>query len=345
MREQVHGGDIYRNKVVTDFSVNSNPLGLRREILEAVTHAVGEMEHYPDIQCERLREAIGRYESVPVEQILCGNGAAELFYAAAFGIRPSHALIPAPTFVEYEKALRAAGCDIVYHELREEEGFVLKERILDAITEELDLLVLCNPNNPTGVVTDRALLVRILERCQRYHVRVLLDECFTGFLSEPKKFEMKMYLEQYPNLMIVKAFTKIFAMPGLRLGYALSADRKLLCRMMDCLQPWNVSIPAQEGGAAALRDCGAYLQDTRAYVAEERHRIKEALRELGCAVYDSEANYVFFRGQAELYERALEAGYLIRDCQNYRGLSEGYYRIAVRTREENERFIRWLRQL
>lgn len=345
MREQVHGGDIYRNKVLTDFSVNSNPLGVRPEILEAVTHAVGELEHYPDIQCERLRGAIGRYEGVPVQQILCGNGAAELFYAAAFGIRPNRALIPAPTFSEYEKALRAAGCEIVYHELREEEGFALGEQILDAITEDLDLLVLCNPNNPTGVVTDRAFLVRILEICQRHHVRVLLDECFTGFLSEPGQYEMKMYLEQYPNLMIVKAFTKIFAMPGLRLGYALSADRELLCKMEDCLQPWNVSIPAQAGGVAALRDCDVYLQDTRAYVAQERCRIKEELRRLGYAVYASEANYVFFRGQPELYEKALEAGYLIRDCRNYRGLSEGYYRIAVRTREENARFIRWLRQL
>lgn len=344
MREQIHGGDIYRNVDVVDFSVNSNPLGPPETVLRAVRNKAELIAGYPDIQCDRLREAISEFEEVAKEEVICGNGAAELFFAVAAAVRPGYVLLPVPSFAEYERALHAAGTRIDYYILKEERRFKVDEDILERILPEMDMLFLCNPNNPTGQTISRELLVKILDRCKAYGILVVLDECFIDFLDDPQLYEMRAYRHEYPNLLIIKAFTKIFCMPGLRLGYGISGNQELLARMEEACQPWNVSVLAQEGGVAALGCCEEYIERTRRYVAAERAYFVRELTKLGCRVYGSCANYIFFKGEKGLYEQALHAGFLIRDCGNYRGLAKGYYRIAVRTREENEILLRWLKE-
>ena len=240
--------------------------------------------------------------------------------------------------------------EIRYLALSEERAFEVDDSLLAQIVPELDMMFLCNPNNPTGCVISRELLEDVLEKCRLNRVLLVLDECFIDFLEEPEMYEMKGIRHRYRELFIVKAFTKLFAVPGLRLGYGISGNQQLLHKMQEILQPWNVSALAQEGGAAALTDCGEYcvekyIKDTRKYVARERKYLTEALGEMGFQMYNSKANYVFFCGEPGLYQKALEAGFLIRDCSGYRGLSPGFYRIAVRRREENERFITWLKGL
>lgn len=350
MERQIHGGDIYRNKVLLDFSVNSNPLGVPKPVRLAAALAAADIEHYPDIRCEGLKKAISRFEGVPEEKIICGNGAAELFFAAALAGRPKKALVLSPSFSEYERALKAVGAKIQYAALPEEKDFEADESLLEKITPEHDMIFLCNPNNPTGCVMKKCLLKAVLEKCRKYGILLVLDECFVDFLEEPEKVTMREEAAGSAEFLLVKAFTKLFAMPGLRLGYAVSGDQELLEKMKEVLQPWNVSVPAQAGGIAALTDCGnycvdEYIKNTRKYVKAERERMESALKELGYYVFPSKANYLFFRGKPFLYEAAVEAGFLIRDCSSYRGLSPGYYRIAVRKKEENERFITWLRGL
>ncbi len=178
----------------------------------------------------------------------------------------------------------------------------------------------------------------------------MLDECFLDFLDMPEKYEMKDGIERYTNLLIVKAFTKLFCMPGLRLGYAISSDKELLDKMNQVVQPWNVSVLAQAGGVAALENCENYIDKTKMMMKREREFLIRELRGLGYIVYGSMANYIFFeaeedKDESSLYQRALSAGILLRDCSSYRGLGRGYYRIAVRTRQENERMVAWLRGL
>lgn len=343
-QKPVHGGDIYRNQNVTDFSVNSNPLGPPEAVTEALRRCVAEIVHYPDVRCQRLKEAISRWEGVGLEEILCGNGAAELFFAAVWAARPRKALLTAPAFAEYERALRAAGAQIVFHDLKETQEFCIDEEFERKITSQIDLVFLCSPNNPTGQPVEKERVRRILERCQECGAVLILDECFVDFLDEPERFEAMGLRKTYPNLVIVKAFTKIFAMPGLRLGYAVCADPEFLRKMGETLQPWNVSLMAQEGGVAAISQAEEYVAATRRAVARGRTYLRDNLERLGFRVYGSHANYLFFKGKPGLYERALEAGFLIRDCGNYRGLEAGFYRIAVRTPEENARWIEWLKQ-
>lgn len=347
--EQTHGGDIYRHQVNIDFSVNVNPIGPRPEVIDAIKEASESIMCYPDMHCEMLIRALAKFEHVKEEMLLCGGGAAELFFAAVLAVKPKKALVLAPTFSEYERALQVVDAEITYYELKREDDFQVNEDILDQIDADLDILFVCNPNNPTGQVTKRELLQKIAKRCKECEVTLVLDECFIDFTDEPENYEFKEYLPEYPNVIIIKAFTKLFCMPGLRLGYALGGNQQLLCRMRSVMQSWNVSGPAQAGGLAALEDCAEYIQNTREIVKTERDFLVSNLRGLGYRVYGSKANYVFFEkkeGQEPmLYERALEDGFLIRDCSDYQGDYKGYYRIAVRLREDNERIIEWLKRL
>ena len=280
-----------------------------------------------------------------MEEILCGNGAAELFFAAVQAAWPQKALVIAPSFSEYEEALRSVGAEVEYYYLCEEDNFQIREDYVDKLSEEIDMIFLCNPNNPTGQTIDRDMLIKILDRCKKQNIVVILDECFLEFLDEPNRYEMSDLRGEYPNLLIIKAFTKIFSMPGLRLGYAISSNQDILEEMSWKLQQWNVSVPAQMAGVAALEKPKEYIRQTREYVSGQREYMRNIMKMMGYVVFASKANYLFFKGRPGLEKEALEAGFLIRDCQNYEGLSEGFYRIAVRTKEENERLITWLGRL
>lgn len=341
----LHGGDIYRNPAEYDFSVNINPLGMPEGSIRAAREGILLSDRYPDYQGEKLCRAVAGAKGTEPGQILLGNGAAELIYALCHALRPGKALAAAPCFQEYEAAVRSAGGTMLFRDLSEESGFVLEEGILSAITEETELLFLCNPNNPTGTLAERNLLERIALRCEETGTYFCLDECFLPFLEEEREWTMLGEFKNFPHLIILRAFTKIYGMPGLRLGYAVSADRELLERIRQQIQPWNTSIPAQLAGIAALKD-REYLVRTRKLIREEKEYLRrELLDGLAERVYASEANYLFFKSRPDLKERLLEKKILIRSCGNYRNLTEGFFRIGVRTHEENKELIRRWRLL
>lgn len=344
METHIHGGDIYSREFEMDYSVNINPLGIPKSVREAAERGVALAEHYPDVQCRTLKRAIQAKEGVPIEAIICGNGAAELIFSLVLGMRPSKALLAAPGFAEYEQALEAAGCEISYYQLRAENDFRVKEDFLDRITDELDILFLCNPNNPTGIAYPGEFLKKVLYKCRDCGVRLVMDECFIEFMDNPGEATMRPFLEENKHLFLLKAFTKTYAMAGLRLGYGLCMDTKLLAAMERVTQPWNVSIPAQMAGTAALKET-CYVEAARNLIREERRYLSENLKSLGMKVYEAAANYIFFKGPLDLKERCQNAGILIRDCSNYHSLEEGYFRVAVRTRQENEKLIQKMRQI
>ncbi len=343
----VHGGDIYGNAVKYDFSANINPLGMPLAAALAAREAVSQCGHYPDIRGEALREAIAEAEGVPGEWIMLGNGASELIYGIANGLRPGKALGTAPAFGEYERAVRGAGGEMWFWTLRKERDFILGEEILSQDFNGIELLFLCNPNNPTGSMMERDLLLALAELCERKKIWFCLDECFLPFAEREAEMTMKPFLKEFPHLVILRAFTKVYGMPGLRLGYGLSSNPELRHRVQNCLPPWNVSLPAQRAGVAAL-DEPDYLERTRRLLEEERKYLTDALLESGLAdkVYPSQVNFLFFHSTEEeggkVFKRLLSCGILIRDCGDYCGLGEGYYRIAVRTHEENLALVRAL---
>ncbi len=338
MTKHIHGGDVYKYRNCLDFSANLNPLGTPESVKQAIRDSLEHIAEYPQVGCRTLRERIAEYEGVKAEEVICGNGAAEVIFTLCRAVNPKRALIPAPTFAEYGQALASTGCELEYYMLTENEGFVLGEAYLNILHRGLDMAFLCNPNNPTGILIPHRLLKRILEKCRKLGILLVVDECFLDFVREPGEYSLKRSLSGFNNLFILKAFTKRYAMAGVRLGYGLSSNRLLLDKMEQNVQPWNVSTMAQAAGIQALKET-EYVEKGRQLVFLESQWLKEEMERIGYRVFPSEANYIFFKGPEELFDFCLRKRIVIRDCSNYPGLKKGYYRIAVRNHEENVRLI------
>lgn len=329
-----HGGDRYSRPILLDFSVNTNPYGPLPEVVEAALGSGDELDHYPDPYCRELVRAIALKEQLPEEFILCGNGAAELIDLYVRALRPKTALEAAPTFSEYRRSLTAAGCEVREVVLTRESGFVWEESVLGRLEEDRpDLLVLCNPNNPTGRLISPSLLDRVLAHCDQRGIAVLIDECFIDLAD--RRESRTSDLARYPGLMILNAFTKSHSLAGLRLGYCMTANSRLLARMSRLSQPWNVSVPAQRAGAVASGRSD-FLIESRAKIYGQKAALRAGLEELGLEILPSEVNFLLFRGPIGLDAELEREGILIRNCANYHGLTAGWYRIAVRPEEENK---------
>lgn len=339
-----HGGDIYKNKIRLDFSVNTNPLGTPPEVRRAVEAAASQLSAYPDPRCGALREALSAALGVDREDILCGNGAAELIFQFVFALRPKRALLPVPSFSEYEAALEAAGCQPDFYPLRRENGFLLTEEILEHITPDTELLMLCSPNNPTGKCVPRELLQKILDRCRETGTWLFLDECFLELSDPGSAVSLIPVLYADDRVLVLRAFTKLYGMAGVRLGYAVCRQQDAAEAMCRLVQPWNVSSLAQAAGTAAL-DCTEFVEKSRAVISREKAYLLRELRKLGISVLPGEANYLLLSGVPGLYEQLLARGILIRSCENFRGLGAGDCRIAVRTHAENAALITALREI
>ncbi|MBR3318842.1 MAG: threonine-phosphate decarboxylase [Atopobiaceae bacterium] len=335
-----------------DYSANTSPLGMSPKARDAAVAALQHADRYPDPTCYDLREGIARAYGLGADVVLAGNGAGDLIYRLALALRPRHALVLAPTFSEYRAAFEQVGCEVHEYPLAAERNFELDEGILTCITERLDVLVLCEPNNPTGRTTSAALMERIVSRCDATGTLLVADECFMDFLPHAQKHSLLRCVERH-RVLVLRAFTKFYGMAGLRLGWCACADKPLLRRMADAGQPWSVSLVGQEAGIAALEDV-EYARQVRAVVADARPRLATSLAELGCHVVPGEANYLLFRAPVRAPVRApapnlaqrLEAmGVLIRDCSDYSGLEAGWYRVAVRTERENAVLVHALREV
>lgn len=330
MKQYEHGGDIYRNRVRLDFSVNTNPLGISDNIKKAVLDSVNDFGVYPDAEYELLRSKIAEYEGVGSEQVSCSNGAAEMIFAVVRAVRPKKSLVVAPTFSEYERALRAAGSEIEYYYLNEENNFCIDYDFSERLNA-VDMLFICNPNNPTGNVPDKAVMKKISDKCKKENIICVVDECFANLAD---CYSMK------GTLPVIKAFTKTYAMAGLRLGYMVS-DETFAQRVREQLPAWNVSAAAQAAGIAALEE-KEYLEKSIAVIKEERAFLEKSLSKLGFKVFPSQANFILVKGRVGVDKALLEKGILIRNCDNFAGLDGSFYRIAVKTHKENEELMREL---
>ena len=374
-----HGGDRagYKSKYgkePLDFSANVSPLGLPKGVKEAVISALEYADQYPDPKCRALRAGLAKKLALKEEWILCGNGASDLIERLVRAYRPKKALLTAPTFSEYADALRRVECQIEEFLLQEENGFHLTEEILDHIQPDTEILFLCEPNNPTGLITERKLLFQIYEKCKELDCLLVIDECFSDFLEEEKKTGFLQCLqkgEKTDHLLLLRAFTKFYGMAGIRLGYAISGEEELLAKMEEEGAAWPVSSLAQAAGLAALEE-EDYGRNLKALIKEERKRLTDGLEELGFTVLPGEANYLCFyagdrltgdkqekeeagrqnssmeegtESKKELRESLWEHGIMIRSCENYSGLGKGWYRIAVRGKEENLRLLKALKVL
>ena len=339
-----HGGDIYRNQGVVDYSANINFRGMPESVRQAAKDAIDASVCYPDPQCEELKAAIAEKENVPAEWIFCGNGAADVIFSLVLALKPQKALLPIPSFYEYRQALESVGCQISEILLKEDEAFCLQKRFVNEIPMDTDMVCLCNPNNPTGQLIDREVLEQVADYCQKTDTCLLLDECFHDFLEEGSVHTLLPRVKENPKLFVLRAFTKMYGMAGLRLGYGICSDTELIRRMEQVTQPWNVSVPAQAAGIAAARE-QEFVAVSRQMITEQKKLLLAGLEAAGAKVYGSAANYIFFRAAPGFDTRMYRAGFMVRNCGNYDGLTEGFYRIAVRGEADNRAFLQALQEL
>ncbi len=325
-----HGGDTYGKNIRLDFSVNTAPLGADEKIISAVTDAADLFGVYPDIEYRDLRKEIAKREGADVKNVVCSNGASEMIFAVARAVMPKTALLISPSFSEYERALLSVGAKIRYYDLYEEDSFSLRDDFFDAL-RGADMAFVCSPNNPTGNIFDKDILEKAAKQCGESGALLAVDECFADLAGA---YSMK------GKTPVIKAFTKTYALAGLRLGY-LIADEEFAERVKKQLPAWNVSAAAERAGIAAAKNT-QYLRDNFSLLRAERAFLSEKLNEIGVKVFKSEANFMLIKGAAGIDKALLKRGILIRSCANFRGLNECFYRIAIKTRPENAVLIKEL---
>ena len=363
-----HGGNIYRifrEKNITeilDYSSNINPYGVPESLKRKITENIGILERYPDPDYVELREKLAKLNNVDISNITVGNGATESIFLFMKVLKPEKVLIVSPTFGEYERAVKAwdgseiRKIEIEYFELEEKDEFWLNIRKLKKeLKKKYDLLIICNPNNPTGKFLKMAETEEILRECNRYDTKLFIDEAFIEFLEDGLKESIVNSGENKKNLFVTRAFTKFFAIPGLRLGYGIYFDKNLEKKIAEKKEPWSVNNIAEMAGITVLDDV-EYIEKTLKWITKEKKYMYEKLNEiLGIKAYKTEVNFICVKIKDEqaskgmtvkkLRGKMLERGILIRDASNFKFLDERFFRMAIKDRRSNDRIIRVLKEI
>ena len=378
-----HGGNIYKVfreknlKEILDYSSNINPYGIPESLKSRIIENLEILERYPDPDYVELREKLAYLNKVDMSDIVLGNGATEIIFLFMKVINPKKILIVSPTFGEYERAVKAVGTsrnsidlscsddnknienkeiEIEYFELKESDDFNLNiGNLKNELEKKYDLLIICNPNNPTGKFLKLAQTEEILKECNKYDTKLFIDEAFIEFLADGMKESIINTEENKKNLFVTRAFTKFFAIPGLRLGYGMYFDKELEKKISEKKEPWSVNNIAEMAGLTVLDDT-EYIEKTLKWIVEEKIYMYEKLNEIsGIKVYETEVNFITGKIDEKLFseglnvkvlrEKMLEQGILIRDASNFKFLDERFFRLAIKDRESNKRVIEVLKEI
>jgi threonine-phosphate decarboxylase len=355
----VHGGEVWEaaskiglgKEEILDFSSSVNPLGASRKALESINANLEYISSYPDSNSTELREAIAaHFKGINKDNVIAGNGSTELIYlfVDTFMKKGDVALIPAPTFGEYERAVRKIEEEPKH--VKANADFQFSPAVFAGSLSGAKIVFFCNPNNPTSVLMPPENLTALVERALDKNVFVFLDEDFLEFVDGEEHFSLIGKIRRYPNLFVLRSFTKIFGLTGLRIGYGIASE-EIINVLLNAKIPWNVNCLAQATAIAALGD-EEHLKKTRELIkGEKAFLMRELMQIKAFKTYHADANFVFMDIRqsgykaAQLKEKMLREKILIRDCSSFRGLDEYYIRVAVKTRRENERLLEAFRKI
>lgn len=313
--------------------------------LHAIQENTSSLIHYPDRGCHDLREALAQRHGLKAEQILVGNGSTGLIHLLPKALKLKRVLIPVPSFSEYEAAATLAGCEIQFLRLRDEDRFIIQPAgLIKAMQQGVDALFLCNPNNPTGQLLHESELLPVIQKANEKRIRIILDETFIDYAEQASLIRAR---ERYANLIVLRSFTKFYAMPGLRVGYLVASEGSV-AHLERFKPPWSVNHLAQVAATASLKD-ELYIKRSRQVMQDERRYFAKALAEIpGITVFPSSANYLLLKLSEDVFrieeaEKVLRReNVLVRNCGSFRGLSQSYLRVAVKLRPDNERLAQLL---
>ncbi len=359
-KEHFHGSDIekieqkyaVRKEELRNFSANVNPFGLSKRLKEHLAANLDVLSAYPDREYTRLRQSIAKYCGANWQHVIVGNGTSELISLAIQLCAPKYTLIIAPTYSEYEREATLFGSACAYITLSEENDFRPDmESLLAQILPQADLLILCNPNNPTGGSLPTADIERILIHCQQTGTLVMADETYIEFSGQYAQIASIPLTARYDNLIVLRGVSKFFAAPGLRLGYAVTSNETLAAGMRQKQDPWTVNSLAEEAGILMFHDTD-YIQCTRQLIETERARMCAALAAMqGLKPYPCDANFMLVKIEKDginanmLFEAAIKNHMVIRDCSSFVSLDQRYFRFCFLFPKDNDRLLSCIQNL
>ncbi len=352
-----HGGNLdeaerkygIKKSEIKDFSGNINPLAPPESIINSIIENVAAITRYPDAKYLKLRQAIGEYTGVSAGNIIVGNGSTELISLVMNLYRGKNALIISPAYSEYERAVNNNGGTCVLFPLLEEDNFQLNvNSLLPILTEEINLLVICNPNNPTGTAIPLSDLETIITHCKAHNIFIMIDETYAEFSQEVSACPL---VEKHKNLFIIRGTSKFFGVPGLRLGYGLCSDEKVLETAEKVKDPWSVSTLSTLAGECMFKDT-PFINKTKSFITQQREKICSALAEISSVkYYKSFSNFILIKildptKNAEiLFDLLIKEGILIRNADSFPFLDNSFFRICIADEADNELLIAKLKAI
>ena len=356
-KDHFHGSDLekiesiygIKKEDIISFSANVNPLGVSPLLRSTLSAQIDAITSYPDREYTSLRKCIAEYCHTDYENIIVGNGSTELISLFIQIEHPKKALVIVPTYCECEREISLGGGTTLYYPLKEEDDFELNvDDFLSDLNESLDLLVICNPNNPTSSCITRKNMRRILDACKQYDIYVMVDETYVEFADNMEEIDSIPLTNYYNNIVILRGTSKFFAAPGLRLGYAITGNRDLIKAINTRKNPWTVNSLAVVAGETMFKDT-AYIEQTRQLIASERSRCYQALQASpDYKVYKPSGNFMLAKITNDewtseyLFDKAIRQGMMIRDCSTFPFLDNKYIRFCFMKPEDNTRLLKCL---
>lgn len=347
--EQVYG---IKKEDITSFSANVNPLGVSFLLRETLASRIDAITSYPDREYTSLRKAIASYVKNEPDNIIVGNGSTELISLFIQIYSPKTALIVGPTYSEYEREISLLGGRSHYYSLNEALDFKLDlEGLFQELSPGVDLLVLCNPNNPTSSHIKRKDMRKILDVCKQRDIFVMVDETYVEFADDMEEITSIPLTNYYNNIIILRGISKFFAAPGLRLGYAVLGNPDLLNEINQKKNPWTINSLAAIAGEIMFQD-KEYIQKTKELIQKERTRICSILRKCpGIKIYEPSANFILVRilkdnvTSSDIFDNAIRKGLMIRDCSTFPFLDNKYIRFCFMMPQQNDMLLEVLLSL
>lgn len=337
---------------IVSFGANVNPLGLSTQVKKRLAENLDIISRYPDRDYTSLKETISAYCKIPVEYIVVGNGSTELISLLITQLKASHAVVIGPTYSEYQREISLTGGRISFYTLEESKDFQLHaQNFMEQLPSDADLIILCNPNNPTSSAVTSGELEKLVGYCRQRGIFVMIDETYVEFAPSPEQISAIPLVPSFDNLMVIRGVSKFFSAPGLRLGYGLTSSAPFLQALKSHQNPWSVSSVAAFAGEAMLKDA-AYIQKTRQLILAEKKRICQMLDTFRYAkYYEPYGNFILVRilkdslSSLQVFEHAIRQKMMIRDCSSFKELPGEYVRFCIMMPEDNDRLMNCLGEI
>ena len=356
--DHFHGSDLEKiasvygiqKEDIVSFSANVNPLGISPKLREALSEKIDVITSYPDREYTSLRKCIARYAHTDPGNIIVGNGSTELISLFIQIEHPKKALIIGPTYSEYEREVSLGGGTSLYYPLQESEDFKLDvEHFCGKLNESIDLLIICNPNNPTSTSITRSDMRRILDVCKQHDIYVMVDETYVEFAPDGLDVTAVPLTEYYNNIVILRGISKFYASPGLRLGYAITGNDDLVKKINNRKNPWTINALAEAAGELMFQDTD-YIKATRQLISTERSRIYQELSSWDTLkVYEPTANFLLFRilrdsvTAQDIFDSCIRSCMMVRNCSTFPFLNNKYVRFCFMNPAQNDELIRCIK--